>query len=130
MHVWNNDRFRLRCGDADANTGEASRAYPDQDPVGTAAVQKRLDDRHQALGVAAADQLVVLGEALAIIAEQSGAAGSSRCVDRKYHGARFGHMLKTAATPGGSASNCFDAFHFGNVVADQALDAALQGDRR
>jgi hypothetical protein len=60
-----------------ANAGEAPGPNPDDDVAGAAPIEQRLYDRHQPLGMAAADQFVMLPEALAVGVEQGGAAGCS-----------------------------------------------------
>src|SRR5690348_9738286 len=78
--------------------------------------------------MAAADQLVLMAEALAGTVEQGGGAGGTRRVEREEHD--WGIVGTCGVMPQVPELNCLYGFDLGHVMADEALDSALQGDRR
>jgi hypothetical protein len=74
----------VRCGDRHPDARETARPNSDDDLVRPSALEQLGDHRHQPLGVAAADLLVLARDASAAI-EQSGGASGRRCVEREDH---------------------------------------------
>src|SRR6185503_19806333 len=116
------DREAMSCRDRDANSGEASRANANEDAIRAPAIEEFSDHRHQPLRMAASDQLVALRDA-DVAVEQSGGAGGTRRVEREKHD---GIVDTCGRNPQVPELNRLYGFHFGDVVADEAFDAALQ----
>src|SRR5918995_989436 len=93
------DRQPLRGGYTDANPGEASWAYSDEDFVRPTTSEQLVEHRHQPLAVPAADQLVTMRKAGAVAVEQRGAACRSRSVDGQDH-VRFSTHLHASVFTG------------------------------
>ena len=93
------DRKSVRCSDGDADPGKAARPNADQNARCGTAVHQLGDHRDQALGMAAADEFIGLGDALALPVEQSGGAGGAGSIERQEHMRNDGPKQPNAASP-------------------------------
>ena len=98
--------------------------------VGAAAVEQLVDHRHQPLGVAAADDLVARARCTARRRRTGGGAGAVDVSIARIIGLDSGPQAAARQATACVASDRFDRLDLGHIVADQALDPALQRDRR